>query len=116
PRTGRSARDHVARLRHPARVHTKPEWPREDGSEVGMAKPTPFLLAPHPYVGDGLGKEPRFPTRQEAEASAKARLANGGDWLNIVEEKPVGRVILATVSCDAMGVVWVGEASPPVLL
>lgn len=71
-----------------------------------MPKHKPFLIAPWPYVGDGLGKEPRYTTLKTAEAAARNRLKDGGDWLNIVEEQESGRVILATVSCDASGNVW----------
>ena len=71
-----------------------------------MAKPRPYLLAPWPYLGDGLGKEPRYATLEAAEGAARLRTSRSGDWLNIVHDAPGGLVLLATTRRDHGGNVW----------
>lgn len=71
-----------------------------------MAKRRPFLICEWPYVGDGLGRDPRFPSLERAETAARDLTARTGCKFNVVQDTEGARVVLATTARDVHGRVW----------
>jgi hypothetical protein len=75
-------------------------------------KPRPYLIAAFPYVGDGLGVDPRFPSLEKAEQAARDRTQQTGEMLNIVLDKEGDhRIVLGTTRRDANERVWTDLAN-----